>query len=102
MSRRSRVSAIRCRATTTSTWAPPTQVTKQITARVGVNNVADKDPPIIQAFYGASVLDSGNTYPETYDWGGRYSVREHHRGLLDTGTTNVDSKAGFGPPFFVA
>ena len=48
------------------------QVTKQISARVGVNNIADKDPPIIQAFYGTSVLDSGNTYPETYDWGGRY------------------------------
>jgi outer membrane receptor protein involved in Fe transport len=48
------------------------QVSKKITARVGVNNVADKDPPIIQTFYGASVLDSGNTYPETYDWGGRY------------------------------
>jgi outer membrane receptor protein involved in Fe transport len=47
-------------------------VSKHITARVGVNNVADKDPPIIQAFYGTSVLDSGNTYPETYDWGGRY------------------------------
>ena len=47
-------------------------VTKKITARLGVNNVADKDPPTIQAFYGASVLDSGNTYPETYDWGGRY------------------------------
>jgi iron complex outermembrane recepter protein len=48
------------------------QVSKKITARLGVNNVADKDPPIIQTFYGASVLDSGNTYPETYDWGGRY------------------------------
>jgi iron complex outermembrane recepter protein len=47
-------------------------VTKKISMRVGVNNVADKDPPIIQAFYGTSVLDSGNTYPQTYDWGGRY------------------------------
>jgi outer membrane receptor protein involved in Fe transport len=47
-------------------------VSKKITARLGVNNITDKDPPIIQAFYGASVLDSGNTYPETYDWGGRY------------------------------
>jgi iron complex outermembrane receptor protein len=47
-------------------------VSKQITARLGVNNITDKDPPIIQAFYGASVLDSGNTYPETYDWGGRF------------------------------
>ncbi len=47
-------------------------VTKKISMRVGVNNVADKDPPIIQAYYGTSVLDSGNTYPQTYDWGGRY------------------------------
>lgn len=48
------------------------QVTKKISARIGVNNVADKDPPIIQAFYGTAVLDSGNTYPQAYDWGGRY------------------------------
>jgi iron complex outermembrane recepter protein len=48
------------------------QVAKQVAVRFGVNNVADKDPPIIQAFYGTSVLDSGNTYPQTYDWGGRY------------------------------
>ncbi len=47
-------------------------VTKKITVRLGVNNVADKDPPIIQAFYGTPVLQSGNTYPQTYDWGGRY------------------------------
>jgi iron complex outermembrane recepter protein len=48
------------------------QVTKQMKASVGVNNLLDKDPPIIQAFYGTSVLDSGNTYPQTYDWGGRF------------------------------
>jgi iron complex outermembrane receptor protein len=48
------------------------QIAKQVAVRFGVNNVADKDPPIIQAFYGTSVLDSGNTYPQTYDWGGRY------------------------------
>jgi outer membrane receptor protein involved in Fe transport len=48
------------------------QLMKQVAVRFGVNNVADKDPPIIQAFYGTSVLDSGNTYPQTYDWGGRY------------------------------
>ena len=46
-------------------------VGKNITARLGVNNVLDKDPPIIQAFYGTPVLQSGNTYPQTYDWGGR-------------------------------
>jgi outer membrane receptor protein involved in Fe transport len=48
------------------------QIAKQVAVRFGVNNVADKDPPIIQTFYGAPVLDSGNTYPQTYDWGGRY------------------------------
>jgi len=48
------------------------QVAKQMTVRVGVNNILDKDPPIIQAFYATSVLGSGNTYPQTYDWGGRF------------------------------
>jgi iron complex outermembrane recepter protein len=48
------------------------QVTKKISARVGVNNIADKDPPIIINYLGTAVLDSGNTYPQTYDWGGRY------------------------------
>jgi iron complex outermembrane recepter protein len=48
------------------------QAMKQVTVRLGVNNLLDKDPPTIQAFYGAAVLDTGNTYPETYDWGGRY------------------------------
>jgi outer membrane receptor protein involved in Fe transport len=47
-------------------------ISKTVTARLGANNVLDKDPPIIQTFYGAPVLDSGNTYPQTYDWGGRY------------------------------
>jgi iron complex outermembrane recepter protein len=48
------------------------QVAKQVTARIGVNNVTDKDPPIIISFLGTPVLQSGNTYPQTYDWGGRY------------------------------
>jgi len=48
------------------------QVAKQLQLRVGVNNVLDKDPPIIQAFYATTVLGSGNTYPQTYDWGGRF------------------------------
>ena len=45
---------------------------KQLTVRLGVNNVLDKDPPIIQTFYGTPVLQSGNTYPQTWDWGGRF------------------------------
>ncbi len=48
------------------------QVAKQVTLRLGANNVLDKDPPAIQAFYGTPVLQSGNTYPQTWDWGGRY------------------------------
>jgi iron complex outermembrane recepter protein len=48
------------------------QVAKQVTIRLGANNVLDKDPPAIQTFYGTPVLQSGNTYPQTYDWGGRF------------------------------
>ena len=49
------------------------QWTKGITTRLGVNNVLDKDPPILDAgevlappFY------NGNTYPQVYDTLGRY------------------------------
>jgi iron complex outermembrane recepter protein len=48
------------------------QVAKQVTVRLGANNVLDKDPPTIQPFYGTAVLDNGSTYPQTYDWGGRF------------------------------
>jgi iron complex outermembrane recepter protein len=48
------------------------QIAKQVAVRIGVNNVADKDPPTIISFLGTPVLQSGNTYPQTYDWGGRY------------------------------
>ncbi len=48
------------------------QVMKQVTMRAGVNNVLDKNPPIIQAFYEGPPLQNGNTLPQQYDWGGRY------------------------------
>ena len=48
------------------------QVAKQMTVRLGCNNILDKDPPIIQAFYGTPVLPGSNTYPQTWDWGGRF------------------------------
>jgi outer membrane receptor protein involved in Fe transport len=44
----------------------------KITARVGVNNVFDKDPPLIGANSVPSVLGSGNTLPQVYDALGRY------------------------------
>ena len=39
------------------------------TLRLGVNNIFDKEPPIIAAAYGGT---NGNTYTETYDPVGRY------------------------------
>jgi iron complex outermembrane recepter protein len=52
-------------------------VTDNIQVRLGVNNLLDKDPPVV----GASNLPSppignGNTMPGTYDWGGRFVFGE--------------------------
>jgi outer membrane receptor protein involved in Fe transport len=44
----------------------------KITARIGVNNVFDKDPPLIGASSLPSVLGSGNTLPQVYDTLGRF------------------------------
>jgi iron complex outermembrane receptor protein len=46
----------------------------KITARVGVNNVADKDPPTIDTSGsgGNQVFAESNTYPSVYDTLGRY------------------------------
>jgi iron complex outermembrane recepter protein len=42
-----------------------------VTARVGVNNVADKDPPIVSQATCPAVFCSGNTFPQVYDSLGR-------------------------------
>ena len=48
------------------------QVDKSLTIRAGVNNIADKDPPIVgQGLAGPSSLGNGNTFPSTYDTLGR-------------------------------
>ena len=39
------------------------------TARVGINNILDKDPPLSQI---VGTTGNGNTYPQTYDAFGRY------------------------------
>jgi iron complex outermembrane receptor protein len=46
----------------------------KITARLGVNNVADKDPPIIDTLNdtGNSIYGESNTFPSLYDSLGRY------------------------------
>jgi len=42
-----------------------------LTVRAGVNNVFDKDPPVVAGFACASVVCNGNTYPGVYDALGR-------------------------------
>lgn len=37
-----------------------------------VNNVADKDPPIVGSTIGSTAVNSGNTFPQFYDTLGRY------------------------------
>ncbi|MGR9847946.1 hypothetical protein ACUOGA_23370, partial [Escherichia coli] len=45
---------------------------KGISLRVGVNNVLDKDPPIIAGGDFSSATVNGNTFPQLYDTLGRY------------------------------
>lgn len=42
-----------------------------VTIRMGVTNLFDKDPPIVGNDYGGTTENSGNTYPATYDPLGR-------------------------------
>jgi iron complex outermembrane recepter protein len=44
----------------------------KLTFRVGVNNVFDKDPPIIGGSNLPSVAGNGNTFPQVYDSLGRF------------------------------
>ena len=43
-----------------------------VTVRLGVNNVLDKDPPILPTTALSSAFFNGNTYPQVYDYLGRY------------------------------
>jgi iron complex outermembrane recepter protein len=47
-------------------------VNKTISLRAGVNNVLDKDPPIISTDYFNPPFANNNTYPQIYDALGRY------------------------------
>jgi iron complex outermembrane recepter protein len=42
------------------------------TVRLGINNLFDKTPPLIDLFYIGGVFGNGNTYPVLYDALGRY------------------------------
>jgi outer membrane receptor protein involved in Fe transport len=48
------------------------KVTDAVTLRLGVNNVLDKDPPVIGASNLSGLTGNGNTYPQVYDSLGRY------------------------------
>jgi outer membrane receptor protein involved in Fe transport len=48
------------------------QWSKGVTARFGMNNVLDKDPPIIAGGSFGSAFVNGNTYAQVYDLLGRY------------------------------
>lgn len=45
---------------------------KNVSVRVGVNNVLDKDPPFTSVQYFSSAFVNGNTYPTVYDALGRF------------------------------
>jgi iron complex outermembrane receptor protein len=50
-------------------WA----IRSNLTMRAGVNNVFDKDPPLVGAGTCPAVFCSGNTFPQVYDALGRYA-----------------------------
>ena len=53
-------------------------VDKNFTVRGGVNNIADRDPPVVSSTAGAfpaisgPALGNGNTFPQVYDSLGRF------------------------------
>ena len=52
-------------------FAASWNATKQLTFRGGINNLLDKDPPIVNNGTLAGALGNGNTYPQVYDTLGR-------------------------------
>src|SRR3546814_909275 len=46
-------------------------VTERFSLRGGINNLFDKQPPVVGNDYGGTTENSGNTYPATYDPLGR-------------------------------
>lgn len=47
------------------------ELTDSVTLRAGINNLFDKQPPIVGNDYGGTTENSGNTFPATYDPLGR-------------------------------
>ena len=63
------------RAKSTASWrqrdyfdlAASWNATKQLTICGGINNLFDKDPPIISSTIAGPAFGNGNTYPQVYD-----------------------------------
>jgi outer membrane receptor protein involved in Fe transport len=47
-------------------------VFSSVTGRLGINNILDKDPPLVGQDTCPSVICNGNTFPQVYDTMGRY------------------------------
>jgi outer membrane receptor protein involved in Fe transport len=47
-------------------------IASKVTIRAGVNNLFDKDPPLVDLDYLPAVFGNGNTFPQVYDTLGRY------------------------------
>ena len=47
-------------------------VFSNITGRLGINNILDKDPPLLGQDTCPAVFCNGNTFPQVYDTMGRY------------------------------
>jgi iron complex outermembrane receptor protein len=47
-------------------------VFSNLTGRLGINNIGDKDPPLVGQSNCPSVYCNGNTFPQVYDTMGRY------------------------------
>ena len=48
------------------------RVTDAFSLRIGVNNLLDRDPPVRGGQVLTGVFGSGNTFPQVYDYAGRY------------------------------
>ena len=48
------------------------RVTDKMDFRVGANNVFDRDPPLVNGTNLLATLGNGNTFPQIYDYAGRY------------------------------
>ena len=67
-------------------------INKNFTVRGGVNNIADRDPPVVSSTAGAfpsisgPALGNGNTFPQVYDTLGRAFIANGKTGAVGSGS----------------